>query len=52
MKALRGTFFLLAAAAGCFSDNGVKRDIARGARMLAMVFTVLFFVAEAMELLS
>jgi hypothetical protein len=52
VKALRGTFFLLAAAAGCFSDNGVKRDIARGARVLAAVFTLLFIVAETMELLS
>ena len=52
MKALRGLFFFLAACAGCFSDGSVKRDIAKVARVFVGVFTVLFVIAEAMELLS
>ncbi len=52
MKALRGIFFLLAACAGCFADNSVKRDIAKGARVFTAIFTVLFIIAEAMELLT
>jgi hypothetical protein len=52
MKALRGVFFFVAAAAACFSDNGVKRDIARVARVVVAVSGVLFIIAEAIELLS
>lgn len=52
MRALRGLFLLLAASAGCFADGSVKRDIAKTARVFVAVFTVLFVIAEAMELLS
>lgn len=52
MRALRGIFLLLAASAGCFADTSVKRDIAKVARVFVAVFTVLFVIAEAMELLS
>jgi hypothetical protein len=52
MKALRGVFLMIAAAAGCFSDGSVKRDISRVARVFVAVFGLLFLIAEAMELLS
>ena len=52
MKALRGVFFSIAACAGCFSDGSVKRDISKVARLVVALFTVLFVVAEAMELMS
>jgi len=52
MKALRGVFFFVAAAAACFSDSGVKRDVARLARVVVAVSGVLFLIAEAMDLLS
>lgn len=51
MKALRGLFFFAAAVAACFSDNGVQRGIMRTARAATAVFTVLFVIAEAMELM-
>jgi hypothetical protein len=52
MKALRGIFFFLAACAGCFSDGSVKSDISKVARVFVALFSVLFVIAEAMELLS
>jgi hypothetical protein len=52
MKALRGLFFFLAACAGCFADGSVKRDISRTARVFTAIFSVLFIIAEAMELMS
>ena len=52
MKALRGVFFFIAAAAACFADTSVKKDIARVARVVVAVSGVLFVIAEAMELLG
>jgi hypothetical protein len=52
MKALRGLFFLIAATAGCFSDNSVQKDIAKVARVVVAISGVLFVIAEAMELMS
>lgn len=52
VKALRGLFFCLAAAAGCFSDSGVKKSVYLTGRVLVAVFTVLFLVAEAMDLMA
>jgi hypothetical protein len=52
MKALRGLFFFIAATAGCFSDNSVKKDISKAARVVVAISSVLFVVAEAMELMS
>ncbi len=52
MRALRSVFFFAAASAACFADNSVKRSIARTARVFVALFTVLFIIAEAMELLS
>ncbi len=52
LKALRGLFFFGAACAGCFADGSVKKDIAKAARVVVAIFTVLFVVAEAMEMLS
>ena len=52
MKALRGVFFFLAACAGCFSDGSVKREISKTARVFVALFSVLFIIAEAMELMS
>ena len=52
MKALRSLFFCLAAAAGCFSDSGVKKSVYMTGRFLVVVFTVLFLVAEVMDLVA
>ncbi len=52
MKALRGLFFCLAAAAGCFSDSNVKRSVYMTGRFFLIVFTVLFVVAEGMSLFA
>lgn len=52
MSALRGVFFFLAACAGCFSDGSVKAEISKIARVFVAIFSVLFVVAEAMELMS
>jgi hypothetical protein len=52
MKALRGVFLFAAATAGCFSDGSVKVEIAKTGRVFLAIFSVLFLVAEAMELLS
>lgn len=52
MKAMRWVFFFLAACAGCFADGSVKREISKVARVFVAVFTVLFVIAEAMELLT
>jgi hypothetical protein len=52
MKALRGVFFFMAACAGCFSDGSVKPEIAKIGRVLVAVFSVMFVIAEAMELMS
>jgi hypothetical protein len=52
VKALRGLFFCLAAAAGCFSDSGVKKSVYLTGRVLVAVFTVLFLVAEVMDLMA
>jgi hypothetical protein len=52
LKALRGVFFFLAACAGCFSDGSVKAEISKVARVFTALFTVLFVIAEAMELMS
>lgn len=52
MRALRGIFLMLAATAGCFADGSVKRDISKVARVFVAVFSVLFVIAEAMELMS
>ncbi|MCC6211311.1 MAG: hypothetical protein IT513_09745 [Burkholderiales bacterium] len=52
MKALRSVFFFAAASAACFADNSVKRGIARTARVFVALFSVLFVVAEAMDLLG
>lgn len=52
MRAMRGIFFFIAAAAACFSDNSVKRDISRAARIVVGIASVLFLVAEAIELIS
>jgi hypothetical protein len=49
---MRWVFFFLAACAGCFADNSVKREISKVARIFVAVLTVLFVVAEAMELMS
>jgi hypothetical protein len=49
---MRWVFFFLAACAGCFADGSVKREIAKVARVFVAIFTVLFVLAEAMELLS
>jgi hypothetical protein len=52
MRALRGVFFFVAASAACFADNSVKPEIAKSARVFVGIFSVLFAVAEAMELMS
>ena len=52
MKALRGLFFFSAATAACFADTSVKPEIMKGARVVTAIFTVLFVVAEAMELIA
>src|SRR5262245_7895740 len=52
MRALRGLFFFLAACAGCFADGSVKQEISKTARVFVALFSVLFVIAEAMELLS
>jgi hypothetical protein len=52
MKALRGVFFFGAALAGCFSDGSVKVEIAKAARVCAAILTVLFVIAEAIELMT
>ncbi len=52
MKALRGVFFFIAASAACFADNSVKSDVAKPARAVLGLASVLFVIAEAMELLS
>jgi hypothetical protein len=52
MRALRGVFFFVAATAACFADNSVKAEISKAARVFAAIFSVLFVVAEAMELMS
>lgn len=52
MKALRGVFFFCAAIAGCFADGSVKPEIAKVGRVFLAMFSVLFVIAEAMELLS
>ncbi len=52
VRALRGVFFFLAACAGCFADGSVKHDISKVARVFVALFTTLFIVAEAMELMS
>ena len=38
--------------AACFADNSVKPEIAKSARVFVGIFSVLFAVAEAMELMS
>jgi hypothetical protein len=52
MRAMRGLFFFLGTCSGCFVDSGVKKEIAKTARIALAIFTVLFVVAEAMELMS
>ena len=52
VKALRGIFLLMIVIAGCFADNGVKKEISKAARVFMAIFGVLFVIAEAMELLS
>ncbi len=52
MRALRGAFFFIAASAACFADNSVKVDVAKPARLVLGLASVLFVIAEAMELLS
>jgi len=52
MRALRGVFFFIAASAACFADGSVKRDIARAARIVVGISSVLFLIAEAIELIS
>jgi hypothetical protein len=52
LKALRGLFFCLAAAAGCFSDSGVKKSVYMTGRIFVVLFTVLFVVAEVMDLMA
>jgi hypothetical protein len=51
LKALRGLFFFLAACAGCFADGSVKAEISKVARVFVAIFSVLFVIAEAMELM-
>lgn len=51
MKALRGVFFFCAASAGCFADGSVKPEIAKAARVFLGIFSTLFVIAEAMELM-
>jgi hypothetical protein len=50
VRALRSLFFCLAAAAGCFSDSGVKKSVYMTGRFFLILFTVLFLVAEVMDL--
>ena len=38
--------------AACFADNSVKAEIAKAARVFVAIFSVLFVIAEAMELMS
>jgi hypothetical protein len=52
VKALRSLFFCLAAAAGCFSDSGVKRSVYMTGRFFVVLFAVLFVVAEVMDLVA
>ena len=52
MRALRSLFFVAAAAAACFSDSGVKRNVYIIGRVFLAIFSVLFLIAEAMELMS
>ncbi len=52
MRALRGVFFFMAAIAACFADNSVKREIAKAARVVVGIATVLFLIAEAIDLVS
>jgi hypothetical protein len=52
MRALRGVFFFVAAAAACFSDSSVKPEVYKAGRVLLVISGVLFMIAEAMELLA
>ena len=52
MKALRSLFFFLAAASACFIDSGVKRHVYLIGRTLTVVFSLLFVVAEVLELVT
>jgi hypothetical protein len=52
VKALKNLFFVLAAAAGCFSDSGVKKSVYVTGRIMVAVFAVLFLAAEVMELMT
>jgi hypothetical protein len=52
MRSLRGVFFTAAAAAACFMDNSVKREVAVTARVFVAIFSALFLVAEVIDLLS
>jgi hypothetical protein len=49
---MRWVFFSIAATASCFADNSVKREVSKTARVFVALFSVLFVIAEAMELLS
>jgi hypothetical protein len=42
----------MAAAAGCFSDSGVKKSVYMTGRVLVAVFVTLFLVAEVMDLMA
>ena len=52
MRAMRGLFFVLAAASACFADSGVKRSVYLLARVCVGIFTALFVVAEIMDLIA
>ena len=51
-RSLRGLFFSVAATAGCFADGSVKKEVSKVARVVLAMSSVLFIIAEAMELLS
>ena len=52
MRSLRGVFFFAAAAAACFIDNGVKKEIAVIGRVFVAIFSALFLIAEVIDLLT
>ncbi len=52
MRAFRSLFISLAFGTACFSDNSVQKGVAKTGRVLTALFTVLFIVAEAMELMA
>ena len=52
MRAFHSLFISLALGSACFSDSSVQKAVAKTGRVLTALFTVLFIVAEVMELMA